>query len=74
MTFATGRDTTRMLGESYRSCWGDGVLDEGDRVRGEAAFEGVTADDLFVGCDVDAVDLVGGDEGGEPLHFGVEAA
>jgi len=49
-------------------------LDEGDDVGGKAAFEGVAADDLFVGGDVDAVDLVGGDEGGEPLYFGVEAA
>ena len=57
-----------------RSCWGDGVLDEGDRVGGEAAFEGVAADDFFVGCDVDAVDLVGGDERGDPLDFRVHAA
>jgi hypothetical protein len=57
-----------------RLCRGDGVLDEGDRVRGEAALECVSADDLFVGCDVDAVDLVGSDEGGDPLDFWVHAA
>jgi len=34
----------------------------------------VATDDLFIGSDVDAVDLVGGDEGGEPLHVGVEAS
>jgi hypothetical protein len=51
----------------------DGV-DLGDYVGGEAALEGVAADDLFVGRDVDAVDLVGGDEGGEPLNFGIDAA
>ena len=51
----------------------DGV-DLGDDVGGEAALEGVAADDLFVGCDVDAVDLVGGDERSEPLYFGVDAS
>ena len=49
-------------------------MDEGDVVGGEAAFEGVAADDLFIGCDVDAEDPVVGDEGGEPLHFGVDAS
>jgi len=49
-------------------------LDEGDDVGGKAAFEGVAADDLFVGCEVDAVDLVGGDEGGDPLDFGIDAS
>ena len=49
-------------------------VDLGDYVGGEAAFKGVATDDLFVGCDVDAVDLVGGDEGGEPLNFGVDAS
>ena len=48
-------------------------MDEGDDVGGEASLEGVAADDLFVGRDVDAEDLVGGDEGGEPLDFGVDA-
>ena|ERR1700733_9553388 len=74
MIFATGRGTMRMPGEGYGSCWGYGGLDEGDDVRGKAAFECVSADDLFIGCDVDAVDLVGGDEGGDPLDFGVDAA
>ena len=51
----------------------DGV-DLGDYVGGKAALEGVATDDLFVGRDVDAVDLVGGDERGEPLNFGVDAS
>ena len=74
MTFAIGRGTTRTRGDGSVSCWGDGVLDEGDGVRGEAAFECVAADDLFVRRDVDAVDLVGGDEGGDPLDLRVHAA
>jgi len=49
-------------------------VDEGDDVGGEASLEGVAADDLFVGRDVDAEDLVGGDEGGEPLDFGVDSS
>ena len=49
-------------------------MNEGDEVGGEAAFEGVSANDLFVGCDVDAVDLVGGDEGGDPLNVGIDAS
>ena len=51
----------------------DGV-DLGDYVGGKAALEGVASDDLFVGCDVDAVDFVGGDERSEPLNFGIDAS
>jgi len=51
----------------------DGV-DLGDYVGGKAALEGVATDDLFVGRDVDAVDLVGGDERGQPLNFGIDAS
>ncbi len=52
----------------------DDVVDEGDDVGWEASLEGVAADDLFVGRDVDAVDLVGGDERREPLDFGIDAS
>ena len=55
------------------SGFGGGGVDDGfdgcNNVGGESAFGGVFADEVFVGGDVDAVDLVGCDIGMDPLNL-----
>jgi len=50
----------------------DYCADERDVVGGEAAHLGVFVDGGLVGCDVDAVDLVAGDEALDPLELGAD--
>ena len=52
----------------------DDGLDDADGVGGEATLGSVAADYLFVGGDVDAVELVLGDIGVEPLDVGADMA
>jgi hypothetical protein len=70
--FQKGTDCA--AGLILRSCWVDQGFDFVDGVGGEAALGGVVADGLFVGGDVDAVDLVLGDVALDPLNFGAHVA
>src|SRR6516165_7266810 len=55
-----------------------GARDDGfnfaDAISGEAALHCMFADGCFIGCDVDAVNLVGGDVAVHPLDLGTQVA
>src|SRR5579863_5781730 len=56
----------------FGGCGIDNAFYFRDRIGRETALPGVFANDLLVGCVVDAVDLVAGDVAVDPLNFGAE--